>query len=78
MTISIPNRELSAEFRSGVIADLPELQLIADQDLREKVTDAWVIALAQSSFRRIRRFRARPRPARSCSSTAARTCTCVG
>lgn len=54
MTISIPNRELSAEFRSGVIADLPELQLIADQDLREKATDAWVIALAQSSFRRIR------------------------
>ena len=46
--------DLSAELRAGVIADLPELQLIADQSLREQAIDAWAIALAQSSFRRIR------------------------
>lgn len=46
--------ELSPELRAGVIADLPELQLIADPVLREQATDAWVLALAQSSFRRIK------------------------
>lgn len=46
--------ELSAELREGVLADLPELQLIADLSLREQATNAWAIALAQSSFRRVK------------------------
>ena len=46
--------DFSLELRAGVIEDLPELRLIADQDLREQAIDAWAIALAQSSFRRIK------------------------
>ncbi len=46
--------EISAELRAGVVEDLPELQLIGDAGLRDQATDAWAIALAQSSFTRIK------------------------
>ncbi|MDQ0472729.1 HD domain-containing protein [Labrys wisconsinensis] len=46
--------ELPAELRAGVVADLPELDLIADPILREQAIDAWALALSQSSFARIR------------------------
>lgn len=47
-------RTVSADLRAGVLEDLPELALIADPDLREKATAAWVLSLSQSSFRRVR------------------------
>lgn len=50
MTTSFEGRDL----RAAVLEDLPELRLIADGDLRERVTQAWVLALSQSSFRRIK------------------------
>jgi 23S rRNA maturation-related 3'-5' exoribonuclease YhaM len=45
---------LPTEIRDGVIEDLPELGLIEERSLREHAIDAWVIALAQSSFQRVR------------------------
>lgn len=48
------NVTISPELKAGVLEDLPELLLIADERLREQATDAWVIALSQSSFRRVR------------------------
>jgi 23S rRNA maturation-related 3'-5' exoribonuclease YhaM len=46
--------ELSDELRAQVVADLPEIDLIADEALRRQTTDAWAIALSLSSFRRVR------------------------
>ena len=46
--------ELSDELRAGILADLPEIDLIADEALRRQTTDAWAIALSSSSFRRVR------------------------
>jgi putative nucleotidyltransferase with HDIG domain len=39
--------------RANVIAELPEIEWIADPSLREAVTDAWAAALASSCFSRI-------------------------
>ena len=39
--------------REGVRASLPEVALIADADLRERVIDAWALALSHSEFARI-------------------------
>jgi 23S rRNA maturation-related 3'-5' exoribonuclease YhaM len=47
-------RNVSADLRDGVLEDLPELALIADAGLREKATEAWVLSLSRSSFRRVR------------------------
>jgi putative nucleotidyltransferase with HDIG domain len=44
----------SADLRTGILEDLPELALIEKAELRDQATKAWVLALAQSSFRRIR------------------------
>ncbi len=38
------------EIRRNVIASLPELELIQDQDLRNKVADAWTLSLEQNNF----------------------------
>ena len=46
--------ESSAGLRDGVLEDLPELSLIADAQLRETATKAWMLALGRSSFRRVR------------------------
>jgi putative nucleotidyltransferase with HDIG domain len=46
--------ELPRDLRAGVAEDLPELALIADGKLRDQAADAWVLALGQSSFHRIR------------------------
>ena len=46
--------KLSDELKDGVRADLPEIELIADQTLRNQVVDAWALSLSQTSFRRIR------------------------
>ena len=41
------------KIRQGVIAALPEAKEINDVELREKVYDAWTMALAESGFSRI-------------------------
>jgi putative nucleotidyltransferase with HDIG domain len=40
-------------FRDGVRTSLPELELIADRELRDKCIDAWALALSQTEFQRI-------------------------
>jgi 23S rRNA maturation-related 3'-5' exoribonuclease YhaM len=42
------------ELRAHILEDLPELDLISDQTLRQAAIEAWAIALKQSSFQRIR------------------------
>jgi putative nucleotidyltransferase with HDIG domain len=44
---------LPEALREGVRASLPEANLIADADLRERVIDAWALALSHSEFARI-------------------------
>src|SRR5688500_6144820 len=39
--------------RDGVRASLPEIEQIQDADLREKVVDAWALALSETEFERI-------------------------
>ena len=39
--------------REGVRASLPEIEQIQNADLREKVVDAWALALSETEFRRI-------------------------
>jgi putative nucleotidyltransferase with HDIG domain len=39
--------------RDGVRASLPELELIGDEELREKCIDAWALSLSQTEFERI-------------------------
>ena len=46
--------ELSSELRAWVREDLPELEMISDVQLRTQATDAWVLALGNSSFRRVK------------------------
>lgn len=41
------------EIRQGVIESLPEAKLIKDVELRERVYDAWTMALAESEYVRI-------------------------
>jgi 23S rRNA maturation-related 3'-5' exoribonuclease YhaM len=38
------------ELRAGVRNCLPEVELIADKELRDKVVEAWAIALSESEF----------------------------
>jgi putative nucleotidyltransferase with HDIG domain len=45
------------EIRAGVRASLPELELIADADLRDRVVEAWALALAETEFARIEDIR---------------------
>jgi putative nucleotidyltransferase with HDIG domain len=44
---------VSEAMRGNVLAELPEIEWIADLGLRENVTDAWAAALASSGFSRI-------------------------
>ena len=39
--------------RKGVIESLPEAKEIKNKDLRERVYDAWTLALAESGFESI-------------------------
>ena len=48
-----PRREVTDELRSTVRRELPEIDDIQDADLREKVTEAWALCLAHSSFNSI-------------------------
>ena len=42
-----------AELRAGVRKSLPELDLISDQGLRDRVVEAWALALSETEFQRI-------------------------
>ena len=46
-------RPITDELRRSVVEDLPEIDDISDATLRERTIEAWAIALAGSSFRRI-------------------------
>ena len=50
------------KLRQGVIEALPEAKQITDADLREKVYDAWAMALAESGFSRIEDIQASGNP----------------
>jgi putative nucleotidyltransferase with HDIG domain len=50
--------EITAEKRAAMQEVLPEILWIEDDDLRQKVTDAWVAALGSSSFSRLGEMRA--------------------
>lgn len=47
-------RPITDELRRSVVEDLPEIEGISDPALRERVVEAWAIALAGSGFGRIR------------------------
>jgi len=47
-------RPITDALRSQVREELPEIGLISDQQLQEKVVEAWAFALAGSSFKSIR------------------------
>jgi putative nucleotidyltransferase with HDIG domain len=53
---------VSEELRQGVIASLPEVDLIQSARLRDQVIDAWALCLSQSSFRRIEEIPASGNP----------------
>jgi 23S rRNA maturation-related 3'-5' exoribonuclease YhaM len=48
-----PSRPITDELRQTVIEDLPEISLIQNEELRNKVVEAWAYALAESSFDRV-------------------------
>jgi len=48
-----PPRPISDELRAAVVADLPELSGVQDEELRRRSIEAWAYALAQTSFSRI-------------------------
>jgi 23S rRNA maturation-related 3'-5' exoribonuclease YhaM len=48
-----PRREITEALRDTVLADLPELALIADAALRRGCVEVWCMALAESSFARV-------------------------
>lgn len=50
--------DIDQNLRSGVIESLPEAKNIKDDDLRERVYDAWALSLSMSSFKRIEEIRA--------------------
>ena len=50
--------EIDQELRNGVIESLPEAKNIEDDDLRERVYDAWALSLSMSTFKRIEEIRA--------------------
>src|SRR4051812_3868423 len=41
------------ELRAGVRASFPELAEIGDDDLRDRVVEAWALALSQTEYERI-------------------------
>ena len=44
---------IDEKIRNGVIESLPEAKQIQDRELREKVYDAWAMALAESGYTKI-------------------------
>jgi putative nucleotidyltransferase with HDIG domain len=52
--MSEPGRAVTDDLRKQVVAELPEINEIADQSLRTKVIEAWAVALARSSFGAVR------------------------
>src|SRR5688572_10153017 len=47
-------RPITQELRNSVLEDLsPEINEIKDQDLKNKVVEAWALSLAASSFKRV-------------------------
>jgi putative nucleotidyltransferase with HDIG domain len=50
--------KIDEKIRQGVIESLPEAQQIQDEELREKVYDAWALALGETEYRRIEEIRA--------------------
>jgi putative nucleotidyltransferase with HDIG domain len=52
VTVQAETGQMGA-IREGVRASLPELELIADPELREKCVDAWALALSETEFERI-------------------------
>jgi putative nucleotidyltransferase with HDIG domain len=46
----LQRRDVTDQLRATVRKELPEVLDIQDQDLREKVVEAWALALAHSSF----------------------------
>lgn len=45
------------QFKAGVMASLPVIADITDADLRERVTNAWAMALAETEYERIEDIR---------------------
>jgi putative nucleotidyltransferase with HDIG domain len=45
--------QLDREIREGVIASLPEAEEIKNSELRDRVYDAWTLALQENGYRRI-------------------------
>jgi putative nucleotidyltransferase with HDIG domain len=54
--------EPTEALREGVRASLPEVETIADTDLRARVVEAWALSLAQSEFARIEEIPASGNP----------------
>ncbi len=50
------------QFKEGVLASLPEIHEISDAGLRDRVTNAWAMALAETEFRSIDEIRASGNP----------------
>jgi 23S rRNA maturation-related 3'-5' exoribonuclease YhaM len=48
--------------RAGVRESLPELALIASDDLRDKVVEAWALALSETEYKRIEDMKASGNP----------------
>jgi putative nucleotidyltransferase with HDIG domain len=47
-------RDITQAMRDAVLEDLPELALIANDELRGKCSEVWCLALSETSFARIR------------------------
>ncbi len=45
--------EIDKKIRDGVIKALPEVKQIENQEIREKVYDAWAVSLATSGYKKI-------------------------
>jgi putative nucleotidyltransferase with HDIG domain len=54
--------DIDKGLRDGVIQALPEAKLIEDEELREKVYDAWALSLATSGFKKIEEIPASGNP----------------
>jgi len=53
MVTTDASTERMTALREGIEASLPELKLIEDAELRDKVVEAWALSLSQTEFERI-------------------------
>jgi putative nucleotidyltransferase with HDIG domain len=44
---------ITAELKGGILRDLPEISDITDGDLRQKVVDAWALALSETRYKAV-------------------------